>query len=389
MNWVARFARHSAASTELYGLNRSGLIRPEGMTIDENNNLFVADAVSGEVLEIIKTPTGYGNPVILASSLSSPCGVALDPSDNLFVVASGSGEVYELPKNTGKYGSIRLVVGNLNSPSGIAIDYSYYLYIAQTGKSVITRYAATAGGYASPLNILSAVKPDSVAVDTSLNIYISDLAENNITSYGWNYSIAHPISAINIGTGLNSPGQIAVAKNGTIYIADTGNNRLVQFASSIIPFSEQILGANPAVQSFVLSIAGGATIGSYQVFTNGRSGGDFNLVSGGTCATGLITSTTTCTVNVAFNPQYSGLRKGAILVEDDNGNVLCDIYVSGTGVTSRIVALPATMSTIVSGLNAPTGLALDDSGNLYVADAGNDQISLLSGKSCAVISQPA
>ncbi len=352
----------------------AGFIKPEGMAIDESDDLFVADAGLGEVLEIVKTPTGYASPVILASSLSNPCGVALDPSGNLFVVASGSGEIYEMQNSSGKYGPSRPVVWNLDDPSGIAIDYSYYLYVSQTAKSVITRYAGIPGGYGNPINILGSSRPGSVAVDPSLNIYVSDLSTDTITSYTWNYTIPHPVNVQDIGEGLDSPGQVAVSKNGTVYIADSGNNRLLQFTSSINPFAEQAIGSTPVVQSFVLTVKAGTTIGYYQAFTNGKSGGDFNLATGGTCSTGLFTSTSTCTVNVSFTPQYSGLRKGAILVEDGSGNVLCNVYLSGSGAASRLVSSPAAMSTIVSGLNTPTGVAIDDSGNLYVADSGTNQI---------------
>ena len=117
----------------------------------------------------------------------------------------------------------------------------------------------------------------------------------------------------------------------------------------------------------------GATAGGFNVTTQGASTGDFQT-SGGTCTPGAYVALQGCTVQVTFTPQAPGMRTGALVVTDDNGNVLGTNYIYGVGLAPSIAYTPGTFSTPVpstSGLNAPSGMALDEAGNLYVTDGLN------------------
>jgi hypothetical protein len=137
--------------------------------------------------------------------------------------------------------------------------------------------------------------------------------------------------------------------------------------------------------AFNTSIA--ATLGSTVVLTQGASGLDFINANTGTCTTNTaLAAGQSCTINVTFTPKFSGTRNGAVVLEDDNGNVLATGYLQGAGVGPQVNFLPNTESTVASsGLSNPWGVAVDGSGNVYIADSLNNRIlkETLSGGSYA------
>ena len=111
------------------------------------------------------------------------------------------------------------------------------------------------------------------------------------------------------------------------------------------------------------------TLGSISVLTQGATAQDFTNAGGGTCATGnAYAGGAACTVIVTFTPKYAGTRYGGVLLEDGSGNELATGYVYGTGTGPQVIFTPGTQSVSGIGLNAPDGVAVDGSGNIFVAD---------------------
>jgi hypothetical protein len=63
--------------------------------------------------------------------------------------------------------------------------------------------------------------PKGVAVDTMRNVYVADSGNNRIVKQGF----TNPVS---IGTGLSNPSDVALDGAGNIYIADTGNHQVLK-----------------------------------------------------------------------------------------------------------------------------------------------------------------
>ncbi len=129
--------------------------------------------------------------------------------------------------------------------------------------------------------------------------------------------------------------------------------------------------------SFTFDTAG--KLGNITVLTQGITGLDFADTGTGTCTTNGAAHTynpgETCTVDVTFSPKYPGTRYGAAVLKDTVGNAIATGYVYGTGIAPQVVFLPGALTTIAStGLNHPTGVAVDANGIVYVTDTLNNRV---------------
>ena len=115
--------------------------------------------------------------------------------------------------------------------------------------------------------------------------------------------------------------------------------------------------------------AAATTFGATQVVTQGYTGLDFSLGSGGTC-TGTVSAGNTCTVNVNFAPLAPGLRTGAVELYDNSANLLATVPVYGVGEGPAIAFGPGVQTTVASGLNGTSGVAVDAAGNVFVSENG-------------------
>ena len=76
-----------------------------------------------------------------------------------------------------------------------------------------------------PFEGLSA--PGGVSVDGSGNVYVADTGNNRIVrlAVGESAAVVLPFE------GLSAPGGVAVDGSGNVYVADTGNNRILKLAA--------------------------------------------------------------------------------------------------------------------------------------------------------------
>ena len=152
--------------------------------------------------------------------------------------------------------------------------------------------------------------------------------------------------------------------------------------SGAVNFGSQAIGKPSANKTLTFSVASGITIGGIQVVTQGATGLDFTDAGTGSCTAGTSYSAgATCTVDVTFKPKLPGTRYGAAELLDSSGTELATAYLQGTGVGPMANFLPGIQSTIIDGLNGPTGIAVDASGNFFIT-AGNQVLKeTLSGGS--------
>jgi hypothetical protein len=130
---------------------------------------------------------------------------------------------------------------------------------------------------------------------------------------------------------------------------------------------------SPTPISVPLTFDTAETLGSTAVVTQVATGRDFADAGTGTCKAGTAyTAGESCTVDVNFTPKFPGTRYGVAELLDGSGNVLATGYLQGTGVGPQENFLPASQSVIAdsanNGLSASTGVAVDGSGNVYIAD---------------------
>lgn len=220
----------------------------------------------------------------------------------------------------------------LNSPGGIALDTSVsppILYIADSGNNRILGYR-----YATQL---VAGAP-------------ADLVIGQIDPYA--NQAQNPANG-GRQAGLNNPTGLAVDSSGNLYVADTGNNRILRFPQ---PFSSANANQLPNL------VIGQKTLATSTANLNGI--GASTLSTSGQSRTGI-----------AFDPS------GNLWVSDSaNNRVLrfpASVLAAGTpfpaadtvlGQANFTTSTAAAARTTLNGLVSPNGLTLDANGNLYVTD---------------------
>lgn len=246
---------------------------------------------------------------------------------------------------------------SFNRPFGIAIDAAGNLYVADEGNdlvrkistgAVVTTLAGMAGvpGAINGMDTLASFnKPFGVAVDGSGNVYVADAGNNiirAITPAGLVSTFAgtgKPGGANGTDTAsFNNPLSVAVDGSGNLYVADYGNDLIRKISPAGV----------------VSTLAGSGAAGS----DNGS----------GTAAT--------------FNlPESVAVdASGNVYVADNGNNLIRKITPDGTVSTlaGSGLAGSANGTGAAASFNSPFGIAVDATGNVYVADSGNNLIRKIS-----------
>jgi streptogramin lyase len=104
-------------------------LRPYGIAVDANANLYVADAGHNAVKEILAAG-GYTTVNTLGSGFSFPEGVAVDANGNVYVADSGHNAVKEILA-AGGYTTVNTLGSGFNSPYGVAVYNTALLDMAK------------------------------------------------------------------------------------------------------------------------------------------------------------------------------------------------------------------------------------------------------------------
>ena len=352
-----------------------GLDQPRGLARDGLGNLYLADAGAGQVLEIALTASGYQAPVVLIDGLSNPQAVAVDGAGNLFVSVTGSGQILELPRRGNQFGAPQVVLSGLLQPTGLVIDSMHRLIIAEQGMQMLVISSPTPAGYAQPVRFVSVPGqsgqngiPDSLLMDATNHLYISDITTHQIIRYQTFTTFIGIEYVTIIGSGLQSPGQVVTNAAGVTSIADSGSGGIVQVTAQNLPFPSEPIGTAAPQQSYLFSVSAGTTIAAISVNPLMLSQPDFTRGTNDTCVVGTYSAATTCSVDINFQPRGSGARGGAIEFQDTSQTPLLTQLIAGSGQNSRVILNPPSMSTVINGLVMPVGVAVDAKGDLFVSD---------------------
>ena len=240
-----------------------------------------------------------------------------------------------------------------NYPSGMAVDSSGYVYVADTNNNRIRKISSTgavttlAGSSAGDDDgALAAAKfngPTGVAVDSSGNVYVADYINDRIRKISPASVVttfAGSSSGDDDGTGTAAkffyPSGVAVDSSGYVYVADYSNHRIRKISSAGV----------------VTTLAG-------------SSAGDDD-------GTG--------TAAKFYNPSGVAVdSSGNVYVADTSNHRIRKI--SSAGVVTTLAGSSAgddDGALAAAKFNDPTAVAVDSSGNVYVADTSNHRIRKIS-----------
>jgi len=295
-------------------------LRTAPLVITDSSNALSVAGLSGTG----NAPAAAIYPSIITSTLNtgllSPTSGVLDSAGNFYFADTGNNEVKKIAAGAT---TATVVAGNgtagylgdsglatsaeLKAPAAITLDAAGDIYIADTGNSVVRFVSATTGN-------------------------ISTFAGTGTAGYAGDGAAA-------ISAQLTKPAGLAVDASGDLYIADTGNNRLREVVSGTIN-----------------TVAGNGTAGY-------------------TDASGVALSAEfTGPEGLALGPD------GSINIADTGNNVIRK-YTPSAGTIASIAGTGGTSgykgdngAATGAELSAPSAVALDAAGNLYIADTGNNAV---------------
>jgi uncharacterized protein (TIGR03437 family) len=383
----------------------------------------------------ITTFAGGAPPPTPASATATPIGqprrTAVDSAGNVYFTSGHS-----VFKMTG--GTLTLVAGNsrpgysgdggpavkaqLNTPQGLALDGAGNLYIADSANNRV-RMVTTAGvirtfagngsvspgggpsiygdeGAATDANLHL---PMGLAVDSSGTVYIADTGDNmirNVTTDGIIHRFAGDSfpgyfgeSGTATSAEFHTPSDVLVDSKGNVYVADTSNAVVRQITTDgiIHLFAGKLATGSTGDGGAATS----ATLTAPMALAMDSSGNLFILDNGASKVRkvdtkGVITTVagngTAGLIGDGGNPINASLNFPTGIAVDGSGNVYVADFlnlrirkISGSTISSvagnGLLAYSGDNGQATSAqLNAPQGLVADRGGNVFIADTGNDTI---------------
>jgi uncharacterized protein (TIGR03437 family) len=212
-----------------------------------------------------------------ATSLSGPTGLAMDPSTGaLYVADAGNNRVLRYPRPVAQSGRITpdIVLGqfnfttatsaavsatSLNAPGGLAFGPNGDLFVADSGNNRVLEFPAGVGTGAAALRVYgqpsmqaglhsgqvtaqTLVAPQGVVVDSATNLYVVDAGANRVLIFANTQSaptagaVATGVVGQNnfngapAGVSFKTPIGIGLDSSGALYVADSGNNRVLVYS---------------------------------------------------------------------------------------------------------------------------------------------------------------
>lgn len=177
-------------------------------------------------------------------------------------------------------------------------------------------------------------------------------------------------------------GSVAVDPKGNLYIplwpaSGTGGgwngiNNITKVFLGSAGLQASPLGQEGASSQVMYAFNSSVAPSGFSFSQGSQEAQDFAEVTGGTCATGTTyTANQRCTLNVALKPQVVGPTSG-LLTMQAGGQAVAATFVHGEGQGPALAVLtPGAEVAIRAGLLSPKQVTTDRWGNFYVADAGN------------------
>jgi serine/threonine-protein kinase len=260
----------------------------------------------------------------------------------------------------------------LNRPAGVAVDAQGNAYVVDSRNNLVRKFSPTGapiqrwgGTGAQPLS-----NPQAVAVDSRGNIYVADQNNNRVLKLAQSGRPISPWGTGDSGPGkLNAPIALALDADGNVWVLDAGSPPLHELS----PDGTLIKQVQPGDLS-------GAAFGGIAL---GR--GHFYVTAGSSDGVSVFSSSTISPYPIKPVATFGTLGSGRDQFRFPNGIALDeqgDIYVADTGNNRIVVLSPSgewlfavgTRGSHPGQFNAPTGIAVDGHGNVYVADTNNNWV---------------
>ena len=404
---------------------------PTGLAVDIAGNIYVTDGSIRKITSngVVTTlagmagVTGFTDGTGSAAMFGGPYGIAVDSSGNLFVGDNQNNEIRKITSSgvvTTLAGSVSLGRGAVdgtgrsalfNSPTGVAVDASDNICVADLGNYTI-RYgvpvppalasAPTANVYVgqafsytttfsnSPTSYSASGLPGGLTINTATGVIsgAATVAGSYPITLGATNGLANGSGTLNLDVIVGTPGAptavSGVAGNGQATVSfapptNTGEYTITGYTVTATPSSGLPITMSGSASPIVVT---GLTNGFAYIFNVAA------INSAGTGPESLPFVASTPTFPITYSTNTLAMLVGATgpngVALDPSGNV----YVTAGNALEKITSAGAvtlfagnlTTPGSADGTGAaasfknPTGIATDSSGNVYVADSGNNSI---------------
>jgi DNA-binding beta-propeller fold protein YncE len=319
----------------------SGLGMPQGLAVDGAGNVYIADSSNGAIKEW--TATNGMVITLVSSGLFFPCGVAVDGAGNVYI-ADGDGDA--IKEWTAANGNVTTLVPGLNLPYGVAVDGADNVYIADTYNNAIKELPYAFVDPTDKLESLAAGNDATVVLPASANLFAP-------------FTPASETSWLTI-SGISN-GVVNFAFSATV-TNRTGN---ITILGQTIPVTQ----GGPSYSLSAAALLEGPTAGSDSVVLKAHPNNAAwtNTANATWLHLSLANQSGTGGTNVIFSYDANpgATRTGTLSIA---GQTLAVTQAGSTYVAVGLLPL------VSSGLNAPSGVAVDGAGNVYIADTGNNLV---------------
>jgi RHS repeat-associated protein len=358
------------------GAATSGLLfYPGGVDQSPSGTLYIADSFNNRVQDVCSSSGSCGTADDIYTFAGSSTGASghtgdsgaatsallyypegvttANGSNNVYIADTWNNRVQEVAASSGMQWGVYMTAGDIYTVAGSASGL----------------YGYSGNGGAATSALLN--QPDQVTFDSSSNMYIADTGNDrvrevsasttDISAYAGNgetlFDTGDGGSAL--AAGLWNPKGIATDTMGDLFVADHVNNRVQEIAAS----SHTQFGISMTAGD-VYTVAGGGTgnVGSgYGGPATSASIGSVFGVALDSAGDLYVTNLT----QVLEVPVASGTQWGISMTVDDIYDVAGSSYPGSSG--DGGIATSAFLS-------SPAGVTFDSTGDLYIADAGNNRV---------------
>jgi DNA-binding beta-propeller fold protein YncE len=363
---VTTFVGQTTAGTSDGAGTSAQFSSPHGLAVDAAGNLFVADTGNHTIRKVtpdgtVSTFAGIAGTIgaddgpVASATFYNPTALAFDSAGNLYVADRGNnvirlitpgGTVTTVGGQIGASGSLDGTGDNarFNGPNGIAIDGAGNLYVADTFNSTLRKgtLLSSSGGTGSGVQTYRSTTAPTGDLSIGDLWYKTDTSGQVTAVYRWNGSQWIDITGDTSGSGtsflLHPVGLALDLSGGNLYVADTGNHAI-----------KKIVISSGEISTFA------GTVGT----------------SGSADGTG-----TAATFNSPKGVAWDGTN--SILYVADTGNATIR-KITAAGVVTTLAGSPANHgyqdgTGSDAYFSVPVGLSVDSGGNLFVTDAGSATI---------------
>lgn len=223
---------------------------PAGLTVDSSGNLFVMDTGNSRIVRLSPEGKRIGDLPPAPGSETGHFTNALRmrmSSEGILCVADTDNHRLQTfdSKLTwlAEYGSLGQEAGQFSHPIGLAYDPSGNLWVADSGNHRVQKFGP---GLKNVLTIIpspsspKALQPGTgngefntpwgVACDATGTLYVADTKNNRIQRFAKNGDYISSWGTFGNSTGeFNLPTDLIVDRMGNVFVVDSGNNRIQKF----------------------------------------------------------------------------------------------------------------------------------------------------------------